>query len=376
MTALALDLVALLLQRQAVDLNDVVQHAGEDAHHLAVPVPVEARLGAERVDDETGQVNRTEQAGAVRRQRLLTAGVGGADRFAPPVVVQLVDPVDEDEARLGVVVGGDHDHVPQMPRLDPPVGLAGHQTVLADDVAVVARPFAPEHLLRVAEVVVGLFLEVQRKDQRPFAVGLDGLHEFVGDQQTQVELTQTAILALGADELAHVRVADVEGAHLRTAAAAGRTHGEAHLVEDIHERQRAAGVRTGAGNERAARAQGAELVADAAAGLERQPGFMDLAEDVVHRVGDGAGHGAVDGRGGGFVVLRAGVGDDPPGRDGAVAQRPEEALVPVLASLGRLDIGQRAGDPLPGGVYAVIDGAAILAGQAILLRPDVLGGRL
>src|SRR5690606_39471202 len=47
---------------------------------------------------------------------LLAAGVGRPDRFAPPVVVQLVDAIDEDEARLGVVVGGDHDHVPQMTR--------------------------------------------------------------------------------------------------------------------------------------------------------------------------------------------------------------------------------------------------------------------
>ena len=34
--ALAHDLVALLLQRQAVDLDHVVEHAGEHAHDLAV----------------------------------------------------------------------------------------------------------------------------------------------------------------------------------------------------------------------------------------------------------------------------------------------------------------------------------------------------
>ena len=39
--ALAQDLVALLLQRQAVDLHHVVEHAREHAHHLAVFVPVE-----------------------------------------------------------------------------------------------------------------------------------------------------------------------------------------------------------------------------------------------------------------------------------------------------------------------------------------------
>ena len=60
MAALAFDLVALLLQRQAVDLDDVIEHAGEDAHHLAVFVPVEARVRTERVNDEVGQVDRAQ----------------------------------------------------------------------------------------------------------------------------------------------------------------------------------------------------------------------------------------------------------------------------------------------------------------------------
>src|SRR3546814_7458210 len=37
--ALAHDLVALLLQRQAVDLDHVVEHAGEHAHDFPVLVP-------------------------------------------------------------------------------------------------------------------------------------------------------------------------------------------------------------------------------------------------------------------------------------------------------------------------------------------------
>src|SRR5690606_26142403 len=75
------------------------------------------------------------------------AGVGGADRLAPPVVVQLVDAVDEDEARLGEVVGGDHDHVPQVTGLHATVHAAGDHAVLAHDVVVVDRPVAPDDLL-------------------------------------------------------------------------------------------------------------------------------------------------------------------------------------------------------------------------------------
>ena len=41
MAALAQDLVALPLERQAVDLHDVVEHAGERLDHLAVLGPIE-----------------------------------------------------------------------------------------------------------------------------------------------------------------------------------------------------------------------------------------------------------------------------------------------------------------------------------------------
>jgi hypothetical protein len=116
--ALAGDLVALLLQRQAVDLDHVVEHAGEHAHDFACIPPSRSGLVGERIAHELGQVDRAQQAGAVGRQRLLAAGVGGADVLAPPVVVHLVDAVDQDEARLGEVVGRDHDHVPQVRRAD------------------------------------------------------------------------------------------------------------------------------------------------------------------------------------------------------------------------------------------------------------------
>ena len=105
-------------------------------------------LVGERVAHELGQVDRAEQAGAVGRQRLLAAGIGGADVLAPPVVVHLVDPVDQDETRLGEVVGRGHDPVPQLPRADVAVDLAGHQAVVAGDVVRVCRPVAPDDLGR------------------------------------------------------------------------------------------------------------------------------------------------------------------------------------------------------------------------------------
>ena len=374
MAALAHDLVALLLQRQAVDLDHVVEHAGEHVHHFAVFVPVETGLVGERVAHEVGEVDRAEQAGAVRRQRLLAARVGGADVLAPPVVVHLVDAVDQDETRLGIVIRGHHDHVPQVAGTDVAVDLAGDQAVLAVDVVLVGGPFAPDHLGGVGQVDLVLFLDVHREHQRPVLVVLDRFHEAVGDQQAQVELAQAAVLALGADEVLGVRMRDVERAHLRAAATAGGGHGEAHLVVDIHERQRAGGVRTGAGDVGVARTQGAELVADAAAGLQGEAGLVDLLQDAVHRVVDGARDGAVDRAGGRLVRQRAGVGGDAAGGDRTAAQRPQEALVPLAAQLvAGFGLGQGAGHALVGAVDGGIDRLAGLRLQAVFLVPDVVG---
>ncbi len=43
MAAFMVDFVALLRERQAVDLDHVVEHAGKDRHHLAILLPVEMR---------------------------------------------------------------------------------------------------------------------------------------------------------------------------------------------------------------------------------------------------------------------------------------------------------------------------------------------
>src|SRR5690606_17932485 len=166
---------------------------------------------------------------------------------------------------------------------------------------------------------------------------------------------------------------DVEGAHLRAAATAGRRHGEAHAVVDIHERQRTGGVRAGAGHVGAFRAQRGEFIADAAAGLQRESRLVHLAEDVVHGIGDGAGDGAVDGGRRRLVLLRAGIGRDAPGRDGAVAKRPQEPPVPVLAQVFLLDVGERARDALPGVIDLGIENRPVLGLEAVFLVPDVLG---
>ena len=301
------------------------------------------------------------------------AGIRGADILAPPVVVEFVDPVDEHEARFGEVVGGGHDDVPHAPGRHRLVDAAGDETFVFADVAVPRRPFAPDHLgriLQVDPVFLGLALS-ERERQRPGLVVLDGSHELVGYQQREIELPQPAVLALGANELHGVRMADIEGAHLRAAATARRRHREAHLVVDVHERQRTGGMRSGAGYVGAARPEGREFVADAAAGLERHAGFVDLLQNVVHGVPDRVGDGAVDRRGRGLVLSGAGVGDDAPRGDRAALQRPDESLVPIVPARSLFHVGQRPGDTLAGAMDVLVDGLAGAGLESVFCVPDV-----
>ena len=76
----------------------------------------EAGLVGERMLDEQGQVDRAEAAAAIRWQGLLGAGVGGPDQLAVIEVVVPVHAVEEQDARLGMVIGGFHHLVPQVAR--------------------------------------------------------------------------------------------------------------------------------------------------------------------------------------------------------------------------------------------------------------------
>src|SRR5690606_35697222 len=90
-----------------------------------------------------------------------------------------------------------------------------------------------------------------------------------------------------------------------------------------------------------------------------------------------AGDRAVDGRGGRLVLLGARVRGDAARRDGAMTERPQEALVPELALLlGGLDVGQGARHALPGVIHGLVEDRAVLRLEAIFLVPDVFGRRL
>jgi hypothetical protein len=271
---------------------------------------------------EPGEVHAAEVAAAVGRQELLAAGIAGDDRLAVREVVVLVDPVDEDHARLGMIVGRAHDLVPQV--------ASGNR--LVDPCAIAALPGA-----RVAE---GL-LRVNQVERR---IGLHGPHERVRHRDGHVEVAERAVV-LGVDELLDIRMVHPHHAHLRAASRTCRLQRFARLVEDPHVGHRARSARQRALHQRAARTDGGEIVADAAAAAHRlgrllqgqvdaRPAFRVATRNrITDRLDEAVDQGGVD--------VGAGGGIDAARRHEAVLQRPQEFPLPVLLASGRLDRRER-----------------------------------
>ncbi len=308
-------------------VQHVVQHAGGHLDHFTESVEVELGLFGEGVLDEQGQVDGTQAAAAVRRQGLFGAGVGGLDLLAVIEVVVLVDAVQEEDAGFGVVVGGLHHLVPQVP--GPYLAIDPHAVLTLEGALGL-------------HVGVGLGLV----HQFHLAVGFHRLHEGIGDAQGDVEVGQVA-LVLGVDEVLDVRMVAAQHAHLGAAAGAGGFHGLAGAVEDAHVGDGAGGAGLGALDLGAHGADGGEVVADAATATHGLGGLGQGSVDAgaaVHHFDDGVAdrlHEAVD-QGGGEIG--AGGGVDAAGGDETVFLGPEEFFFPLGPVLLVFDGGQGAGN--------------------------------
>ena len=254
-------------------------------------------------------------------------GVGGLDQFAVIEVVVLVHAVKEQDARLRMVVGGLHDLVPQVTRAH-----------LAID---------PEAIFAL-EGTGGLHVDIRfgAVRQLDIGVGIDGLHERIGDADRDVEVGEVAVV-LGVDEVLDVRMVAAQHAHLGAATGTCRFDGLAGAVEDAHVGDGAGSARVRALDQRADRADRREVVADATAathgfsGLGQRGIDAGLAVDRFDdRISDRL-HEAVDQRGG---EVGTGCGVDAAGRNETVFLRPEELCFPVRTVLFFLVGGQRQGD--------------------------------
>ncbi|MPL67195.1 hypothetical protein SDC9_12885 [bioreactor metagenome] len=330
--ALVHRLLGLLRQREARGVDDVVHHPHRGTHQPIERHRIKLRCRGERIGDQPRQVDRAEQAGAIGRQRLLATGVGRRDLLAVTEVVHLVDAVDEDHARLGVVIGRAHDPVPQIARLHGVIDLAG-------------------------------------EFQIPGPIGLHRRHEGIGHQNREVEHPQPRRILLRGHELLDVGVVAAHRRHHRAAARAGRHDRATHRVPDIHEGQRARGVGGDTLHLGAARADRREVIADAAALLHGQRGLLQHVEDARHAVRDRAHDEAVEE---GHRAPGAGAREDAAGRQELeILERVIEALFP--GHRVRLDRGEIARHTPPAVLDGDVDRRAIGLFQTVFHVPDLFG---
>ena len=330
--ALGAGLGGLFGQGKARGVHHIVHHPHGDAHQIIQGGKVQLGLGRESRRYQRGQVDRPQQASAIGRQGLLAAGVGRGNRLDIVKVVGLVDPVNENHPRLGEIKGVAHDLVPQIARLDGAV-----------DPAI--------------------------KDQLPDAVGLDRLHERIGDQHRQVEHAQAGGVFLGPDEGLDIGVIAAHRGHHGTATRASGHDGAAHRIPDIHERQGPRSIGRHALHLGTARADRREVIADAAALLHGQRGLFQPVENSAHAVGDRAHDKAVEQ---GDIASRARAGGNAARRQ---VLEPFKCLVERGLPFGLVgfNLGQGAGNPAPGVFDRPVNRGAILRFQAILHVPDLLG---
>ena len=204
-------------------------------------------------------------------------------------VVPLIDPVDEDDPGLGIGVGGPHDAVEQLASRDHAVGGAAERKL-------------------------------------PGRVLLDRLHEGVGDQYREVEHAQALGVLLGRNEVLDVRMVAAQGAHHGAPARAGAHDGAAHGVPDVHETQRAGGVRPHPVDHGALGPEGREVVADAPALLQGERRLLEVLENAAHVVRDAAHDKTVEQR---HPAVGPRPGENPAGRNEAeIRQRLGKAAGP------------------------------------------------
>ena len=344
---------ALLLQRPEGDIQHVVQraHLGGDDFFKGVEVKHRLAAFAKGVAHEAGEDDGAKIAAAVGRQGLLAAGVGGLDGFAVVEVVVAADGVDEQDARLGEVVGGLHDGVPQ---------LAGRQALV--------NPQAVLPLVAAGFAQGGSGARLVH--QLPVGVFLQRLHEGVGHADGNVEIVPAAGRALGGDEVEHIRVVDAQHAHLRATAAARALHGGAALVKHVDVAARAGSDGSGALDLGPAGADAREVIAHAAAaphGFGRfAQGFVNAGVAIVGHALDGVAHGlheAVDERGLNVGARRA---HDAPRANGACLEVGQEFGFPFGAQRGFFGGGQgarHAGEELVFGFFFFLE---IFLGQHVL----------
>ncbi len=293
-----------LRQGVLVDVDDVVEEADGDADGLPEAVPVEAVLPAR--GEEVGEVDGAEVAGFELVEGLLAAGVRRPDGSDPGGGIGLVDPVDEDQARVADRPGRLDHHLKDRPGLARARGLP--------------RPGIDE--------VVGAALP-------------DGLHEGVGGRNGDVEVRNAPAVELHLDEFLDVGMVDPEDAHVGPAPGPALLDRFGRGVDDLEEGDGAGGDALGLADEAPLGPEPAEVEARPSALLVDEGRVLDRLEDRVEGILDGQDEAGAE------AHVPAGSGQGRAvGQEIAGQHEPDEfVLVFLLGGLALLGGGDVAGHP-------------------------------
>ena len=256
-----------------VGLDDVIQEDGREDDRLAQGFPIHRAVRAEVL----GQIHRAEAAVLVGAEPLLAARVGRFQGVEVGDGVGAVGRVEEEHARLAVVVGLLDDAVEQVAGAHGGIGAHG-------------QPGRLGLLQRAAEALGSRVGDVEEA-QLPIGVLLDGAHEGIRDADGDVEVGDRVFVGLAGDELFDIRVVDAQHAHVGAAARAALGDLAEGVVVDAQEAHRPGGLPGGGLDHRSVRAQAREGEAVAAAGLLDQGGVAQGLEDAgrvaAHVIDDG-----------------------------------------------------------------------------------------
>ena len=250
-STLGAGLLSLRFERKVRGINHIIHHPNRRSHQFGQCRLIQLCGVIKGMVHQTRQIDRAQKTGAIGRQWLLTAGVRCRNCFAIAQVIGMVDPVNKDHTRFGIIIGRLHDFIPK------PSG--GHRLI----------GFAIKHQIMLT-------------------VGFHCLHKGIRDKHGDIKHPQPRRIRFGSDKVFYIGMVTAHCGHHRTAPRSGAHDGAAHRIPDIHERQWPRGIGRHAGHKRTFGAQGAKVIANAAALLHGQRRFFEHIKYAAHTVGDGA----------------------------------------------------------------------------------------
>ena len=232
-------------------------------HALAQLFPIHAAVGAEVL----GQVDRAQAAVLVGSKPLLAAGVGGFQLVEVRHRVGAVGGIQEEHARLAVVVRLVDDLLEQV--------AGAHGLV---DLEAGCRRLRPVRACRRSRGSAGRVTSGKRRSQS--ASSSTALHEGIGDADGDVEIGDLVLVGLAGDEFFHIRMIHAQDGHVGAAAGAALGDLAKGMVVDAQEADRPGGLPGGGFDQAALGAQAREGEAVAAAGLLDEGGIAQGLEDA------------------------------------------------------------------------------------------------